>query len=275
MASAQRLDGSAASVTNVADRLQSAAQRQHQSLELVSTAFNEMVSTAGEVAKTCAEASTFAQTGQDEASLGQAVIEKATSRVQELGLSIEESARALGVLKQDSININKILDTIRSIADQTNLLALNAAIEAARAGEQGRGFSVVADEVRALAQRTADSTREIDDLLGTLQKRTASVASQMHSSLALSNDSVESIESARESFLNIQTIVTSIRDGNVQIATAAEEQHQVSEGINRHIIDVYEEARSILSLANSSHEESLQMTRLSTELAALVRGYKT
>ena len=103
-------------------------------------------------------------------------------------------------LERDSNDIQSILGTIRSIAEQTNLLALNAAIEAARAGEQGRGFAVVADEVRALAKRTADSTAEIDGLLGNLAKRTSQVTQQMHASLQVSQQSVTRIGEAREQF---------------------------------------------------------------------------
>lgn len=142
-----------------------AAERQRGAVELVSTAFNEMVATANEVARSCSEAASSADAGQRQVHDGQVQIDEATGSVSQLSENLLSSSRCMQELEQDSRNINTILDTIRSIAEQTNLLALNAAIEAARAGEQGRGFAVVADEVRALAKRTADSTGEIDSLL--------------------------------------------------------------------------------------------------------------
>ena len=151
-------------------------------VDMVSTAFHEMVATANEVARSCSQAADSADSGQRQAREGQRQIDAAVSSVDQLSQEIEHSAQSMQQLERDSNDIQSILGTIRSIAEQTNLLALNAAIEAARAGEQGRGFAVVADEVRALAKRTADSTSEIDGLLGNLAKRTSQVAQQMHAS---------------------------------------------------------------------------------------------
>jgi methyl-accepting chemotaxis protein len=262
-------------VTKLAEDMQESAQRQRQSLELVSTAFNEMVATAGEVARSCASAADSADVSQRQVGDGKVQIGNAALSVGQLSESLEHSAAALTELEKDSHNINTILDTIRSIADQTNLLALNAAIEAARAGEQGRGFSVVADEVRALAKRTADSTGEIGNLLGCLLQRSSQVAGQMRTSLTLSEQSVSSINEARASFDGIQASVDEIRDKNAQIATAAEEQHQVSEDINRHITEVFEDARRVVDLAQTSHLQTNELERLSNELKQLVARYRT
>jgi methyl-accepting chemotaxis protein len=269
------LNETSSKMMRFATDMNDAAQRQRESLELVSTAFNEMVATANDVAKSCASAVNSADVGQEQVVDGQRQITDAAVSVDQLSVSLGQAAKALELLKQDSQNINAILDTIRSIADQTNLLALNAAIEAARAGEQGRGFSVVADEVRALARRTADSTGQIGEVLGGLVERTSRVAGQMQESLLLSQGSVDSIESARASFQSIQTSVDDIRDKNVQIATAAEEQHQVSEEINRHIAGVLGDALQVVDFAQRSHSESRQLTNVSGELQALIGRYRT
>ncbi|WP_430962074.1 methyl-accepting chemotaxis protein [Pseudomonas cremoricolorata] len=252
-----------------------AAGRQRESVDMVSTAFHEMVATANEVARSCSQAAQSADSGQQQAREGQAQIDAAVTSVDRLSQEIEQSAQSIQQLERDSNAIQSILGTIRSIAEQTNLLALNAAIEAARAGEQGRGFAVVADEVRALAKRTADSTAEIDGLLGNLANRTAEVAEQMHASLEVSVQSVTRIGMARDSFGQIRESVDVIRDMNTQIATAAEQQHQVAEDINRHISQIHGDAQRVAELAHSARQDSNELAGFSNELDALVRRFRT
>ncbi|UFQ00937.1 methyl-accepting chemotaxis protein [Pseudomonas fitomaticsae] len=263
------------SSTRVSGDMAEAAGRQREAVDMVSTAFHEMVATANEVARSCSQAAESADSGQRQAREGQQQIDAAVHSVDQLSQELEQSAQSMQQLERDSNDIQSILGTIRSIAEQTNLLALNAAIEAARAGEQGRGFAVVADEVRALAKRTADSTAEIDGLLGNLAKRTSAVTQQMRASLDVSQQSVARIGEARESFGQIRESVDVIRDMNTQIATAAEEQHQVAEDINRHISQIHGDAQLVAELANSARLDSQSLAGLSNELDGLVRRFRT
>ncbi|YAF54812.1 Methyl-accepting chemotaxis transducer [Pseudomonas sp. E141] len=268
------LQSAAADTSEVAQNMNEAAGRQRQAVALVSTAFNEMVATANEVARSCSQAASSADEGYRDVHDGQHHIGEATGSVLKLSEDLQKSTQTMQALEQDSKNINTILDTIRSIAEQTNLLALNAAIEAARAGDQGRGFAVVADEVRALARRTADSTGEIDSLLGNLARRTQEVTLQMQGSLQGSKTSVERIQQARDSFDKIRISVDSIRDQNTQIATAAEEQHQVAEDINRHISQIHTDAQLVEEYAHSAQTGSGRLTDISGQLKGLVGRFK-
>ncbi|MCD5987198.1 methyl-accepting chemotaxis protein [Pseudomonas sp. CDFA 553] len=268
------LQEAAADTHQVAKNMDEVAGRQRLALELVSTAFNEMVMTANEVARSCSQAASSADEGYQDVQNGQHHIGEATGSVMKLSKDLQQSTETMQRLEEDSKNINSILDTIRSIAEQTNLLALNAAIEAARAGDQGRGFAVVADEVRALARRTADSTGEIDSLLGNLAKRTQMVTHQMQGSLEFSQTSVAFIEKARNSFDKIRSSVDIIRDQNTQIATAAEEQHQVAEEINRHIAQIHTDAQLVEQFAHSAQSGSGRLADISGRLKELIGRFK-
>ena len=270
-----QIHSSSGSATEVSAEMADVAARQREAVDMVSTAFHEMVATSNEVARSCSQAADSADNGQRQAHTGQQQIDAAVTSVGRLSEEISHSAEAMQQLEQDSNDIQSILGTIRSIAEQTNLLALNAAIEAARAGEQGRGFAVVADEVRALAKRTSDSTSEIDGLLGNLARRTHQMGKQMHASLEVSQETVLSINEARESFGLIRESVDVIRDMNTQIATAAEEQHQVAEDINRHISQIHGDAQLVASLADATRQDAKNLTELSQTLNGLVNRFRT
>lgn len=253
----------------------SVAGRQREAVDIVSTAFHEMTSTANEVSGACSQAAISADEGMAQVKAGQQLIESAVSSVERLIEDLRQVTGSMLELERDSCNIQSILDTIRSIAEQTNLLALNAAIEAARAGDQGRGFAVVADEVRALAKRTSDSTEEIGSLLARLASRTNEVAGQMSHSVIASQGSVERIGEARQNFDQIRVAVEVIRDMSAQIATAAEEQSHVAQEINHQIIRIQDDSVLVANAAGTSKIEASLLSNLAGELSSLVGRYRT
>lgn len=273
-ASSVLVEKGAQEIGSQARELDVTALRQSDAVDMVSTAFHEMVATANEVAASCNRAAAAAQLGQDQADNGQQVISLMIGQVSSLGAKIRQASECIGDLENDTQSITTILNTIRGIAEQTNLLALNAAIEAARAGDQGRGFAVVADEVRALAKRTSESTEQINELLGKLVGSTQSVARKMEQSLSQSDETVAFTARVEEAFTGVHEAVTIIKDMNTQIATAAEEQHAVAEEINRHISDIHSDAGRITQISGVSKETTLVLTQASGELNQLVGRFR-
>ena len=173
-----------------------------------------------------------------------------------------QTSEALSNLKADSMNIGQVLDVIRGIAEQTNLLALNAAIEAARAGEQGRGFAVVADEVRSLASRTQQSTREIQMMIERLQNGANVAVDVMQSGLEKAQESVAQAQQAGQSIASITAMVDTIREMNGQIAAAADYQRQNAQHISTSI-------ESIKVIGTEATQGSLHIAQASHDLARL------
>jgi methyl-accepting chemotaxis protein len=168
------------------------------------------------------------------------VVQDTAASISQLSDTLEQASKTVQRVSTDSANIEKIIEVINAIAEQTNLLALNAAIEAARAGTHGRGFAVVADEVRSLASRTQDSTREIQDMVGTLQSGANEAVSVMESSRELAGATVEKTTEAEAALVRIREEVGAINDMNAQIASASEEQSSVAEEVNRNISRIHD-----------------------------------
>ncbi|WP_461531816.1 methyl-accepting chemotaxis protein [Pseudomonas sp. 210_17 TE3656] len=235
---------------------------------------NEMAATVQEVARNAEEASEAALVADQQAREGDRVVAESIAQIERLATEMNHSSDAMGQLKSESDKIGSVLDVIKSVAQQTNLLALNAAIEAARAGEAGRGFAVVADEVRSLAQRTQQSTEEIEALIAGLQSGTQQVASSMDASRELTASSVELTRRAGTSLETITHTVSSIQAMNQQIAAAAEQQSAVAEEINRSVMNVRDVSDQTSAASEETAASSVELARLGTHLQGLVGKFQ-
>lgn len=249
-------------------------QRQLSAIELIATAAQEMTSTAQEVSRSAAKAAEAATEADRSVQSGQTVVQASTKTTQMLHGDLIHASEMVQALASDSEDINKILNTIRSIAEQTNLLALNAAIEAARAGEQGRGFAVVADEVRNLAMKTQSSTQEIHTMIERLNGGIQEVVQAMDRSSNRMSESVQHAEGTTNALSAINEAVLLITDMNIQIASAAEEQSMVAEDISRNIENISLAAAEVAKEAEQTAAASEAMSQLSAQQKELVQQFK-
>ncbi|QLL14239.1 methyl-accepting chemotaxis protein [Pseudomonas chlororaphis subsp. aurantiaca] len=240
----------------------------------VATAMHEMTATVQEVARNAEKASQAAAAADGEAREGDKVVAEAIAQIERLASEVVRSTDAMSVLQQESQKIGSVMDVIKAVAEQTNLLALNAAIEAARAGEAGRGFAVVADEVRALAQRTQKSTEEIEGLVAGLQNGTQQVANVMNNSRSLTDSSVDLTRKAGASLENITRTVSNIQSMNQQIAAAAEQQSAVAEEISRSIINVRDVSEQTAAASDETAASSVELARLGNQLQMMVSHFR-
>ncbi|THB70290.1 MAG: methyl-accepting chemotaxis protein [Gammaproteobacteria bacterium] len=240
-------------------------------VDKVATAMTEMSATVHEVARNATEAAEAAQRADEETSKGKMVVSQAIEAIDLLASEVNDAAQVIHRLEQDSDEIGAVLDVIRGIAEQTNLLALNAAIEAARAGEQGRGFAVVADEVRTLAQRTQQSTQEIQNMIERLQSGAQDAVKAMEQGRSRAQVGVEQAAEAGTSLETIAQAVGTISDMNTQIATAAEEQSVVAEEINLNIVSISDMADKLANETGASDLGAGQITAACDDIHAAVR----
>jgi len=238
------------------------------------TAINEMSSTAESVAHSASDTATFTQTANHNAVSSRLVVEDASSSVRSLVSEVESATAKVQAMQADAQRINDVLGVIGDIAGQTNLLALNAAIEAARAGEQGRGFAVVADEVRALAARTQQSTSEINETLQRLKDAVGSAVQAMEQTKASCQATADKTAQVTVGLDEMTNSVVHINDLSTQIATAAEEQSAVAEEINRNMVAVRHVVDELVESGVSVDRSTEALLGTNARLTALVNRFR-
>lgn len=273
--SATDLDGASSELNAIAQLIAQGTNEQFERTDQVATAMNEMSATAQEVARHAAQAAAAADDADRSAQQGEQVMQSTIAAITHMRGEIANTASVIRQLETDSGRIGKVLEVIRGIAEQTNLLALNAAIEAARAGDAGRGFAVVADEVRSLAQRTAASTAEINQIIHTVQTGALDAVKAIEGGQSRSEESVEQVTEAGLMLHRITEAVEAIRDMNRQIATAAEEQTSVAEDISRNLVEITQIANTnqdnvkrTETASRNLHSVSGQLNEVTARLSA-------
>ncbi len=261
-------------VSAQAQRSEQAMERQRHETDQVATAINEMSAAANEVARSAQNAAEAARQTDQEGQAAKKVVDGSIQRIHALVDDIRKSGVSLDSLQQDVQSIVSVLGVIRSIAEQTNLLALNAAIEAARAGEAGRGFAVVADEVRALASRTQQSTQEIQGMIDRLQQGTQEAVTAMRRSSEAGDTTSEQANQAGSSLDAIAQLIGTINAMNAQIASAAEEQTAVAEEINRSVHQIAVAVDSVADETQQGAQTARSLAGLGERLGALVKQFR-
>ena len=269
-----QLTGLVGAVASQAQRSEQAMADQRSETDQVATAINEMSAAANEVAMSAQRAAEAARETDQQGVAAKQVVDQSIRQIHELVGELRDSGESLEGLQQDVKGIVGVLDVIRAIAEQTNLLALNAAIEAARAGEAGRGFAVVADEVRALASRTQQSTGEIQNMIDRLQGATSHTVSTMLRAGETGESTRDHANQAGESLDAISALIGTINSMNAQIAAAAEEQTAVAEEINRSVHHIADAVDGVASDAAQGAQTARELNGLAEQLQRLVGQFR-
>jgi methyl-accepting chemotaxis protein len=241
----------------------------------VATASEEMSATSGDIAQNCSMAAESSQLSNKLANEGASVIQATVDGMTRIAERVKSTATVIESLGSRSDQIGAIVGTIEDIADQTNLLALNAAIEAARAGEQGRGFAVVADEVRALAERTTRATREIGEMIKAIQKETKIAVTTMDEGVVEVAKGTEEAARSGEALQGILLQIGEVTNQINQIATAAEEQTATTSEISSNILNITDVFTKTAQTAQETSNEAGKLSKLSEELKETVKRFKT
>lgn len=272
--SANTLGSSSQSLSGLAEQTYQQSQQQSQQIDLVATAINEVSYSVQDVAKNAEQASNEVKSAEQQALQGQRNIDNSLRQIEHLSQSITQSVEAMRSLANQSTQIGSVVEVIGSIAEQTNLLALNAAIEAARAGDQGRGFAVVADEVRLLAQRTQQSTAEIQAMIEQLQKNAGVAVQVIQESHQAMQQTMEQASQAGESLAGITETTKKLALVNASIASATLQQTHVVEDINQNVTQTADLAQQGTNTAEQSSEASKRLGTLADALGQLLKRFR-
>ncbi|AFJ58399.1 methyl-accepting chemotaxis protein [Pseudomonas fluorescens] len=277
----QRIAGSATQLASAAEELNAVTDesargltQQNNEIEQAATAVNEMTSAVEEVARNAVSTSEASRNATTSAGDGRDLVQETVSAIERMSTDVQATASLIGDLANESRDIGKVLDVIRGLADQTNLLALNAAIEAARAGEAGRGFAVVADEVRALAHRTQQSTSEIERMIGSIQTGTEHAVDSMRNSTERAESTLNIARGAGLSLDTINTAIVEINERNLVIASAAEEQAQVAREVDRNLVNIRDLSVQSATGASQTSAASGELSRLAVDLNGMVGRFR-
>ncbi|WP_428977857.1 methyl-accepting chemotaxis protein [Pseudomonas marginalis] len=271
--SATQLASAATELSAVTEEASRGLQQQNNEIDQAATAVNEMTAAVEEVARNAVSTSEASNQSNQAARSGRDRVMETVGAIQTMTQDVQNTAAMIEGLATQGRDIGKVLDVIRAIAEQTNLLALNAAIEAARAGEAGRGFAVVADEVRALAHRTAQSTQEIEKMVAGIQNGTGEAVQSMQQSNQRTQDTLEMARAAGVALEQITQSISLINERNLVIASASEEQAQVSREVDRNLVNIRDLATQSAAGANQTSAASHELSRLAVDLNGMVARF--
>jgi methyl-accepting chemotaxis protein len=273
--SATQLASAAEELSAVTEESSRGVAQQNNEIEQAATAVNQMTAAVEEVARNAVSTSQASADSSRFATQGRDRVVATVGAIQTMTQDVQHTASLIEGLATQGRDIGKVLDVIRAIAEQTNLLALNAAIEAARAGEAGRGFAVVADEVRALAHRTQESTREIEQMVAGIQTGTGDAVQSMGQSHQRSQSTLSMAREADGALLQIAESVALINERNLVIASASEEQAQVAREVDRNLVNIRDLANQTAAGAQQTSAASHELSRLAVDLNGLVARFRT